>query len=332
MRIEALALVATLVLSASISTADSITFDQTTLDEVYVREGQSMYYVQTPADGKVFSVAKSPDVHVTRTEDPAARSALLSEWRSSKAKRDAQRAPAAVAPPRLANTRIRHGSSAAIAAAPSARRRDSASDHGAVIPPIKLTNVPLGDALDATLRPMNLDYSIEKNYLWISTPERIRSEPLQRSQTRHYRTQFMSFDTLPKILIMNPGGQGARAAAQMGGGYGGGRSGGGGRGGYGGGSGYGGGGGQGGYGGSGGYGGGGQGGYGGGGGGRGGYGGGGGTVTFSNISQLFGTIDDRQVGETPAVIGMRGSYTQYEPQPPSWSTVGGQGGRVAQGR
>ncbi len=39
-----------------------------------------------------------------------------------------------------------------------------------------------------------------------------------------------------------------------------------------------------------------------GGGGQGGFGGG--TVQISNISQLFFNIDDRMVGETPAVIGM----------------------------
>jgi hypothetical protein len=37
--------------------------------------------------------------------------------------------------------------------------------------------------------------------------------------------------------------------------------------------------------------------------------GGAGGVTFSNIAELFTNIDDRLVGETPAVIGMGGLST-----------------------
>ncbi|NIA15656.1 MAG: hypothetical protein GWP08_16455, partial [Nitrospiraceae bacterium] len=83
-------------------------------------------------------------------------------------------------------------------------------------------------------------------------------------------------------------------------------------GGYGGSGGYGGGGYGGGRSGGGGYGGRGGGGYGGGGGGYGGRGGGGygggggGGIQIANISQLFGTISDTQVGETPAIIGTAG--------------------------
>ncbi len=42
----------------------------------------------------------------------------------------------------------------------------------------------------------------------------------------------------------------------------------------------------------------------------GGYGGGGGGAFFSNISELFSTIDDRLVGETPAQIGLQISVSR----------------------
>jgi len=45
----------------------------------------------------------------------------------------------------------------------------------------------------------------------------------------------------------------------------------------------------------------------------GGYGGGR-AQHFGNISELFSTIDDRLVGETPAQIGIRGAYTPYGAQ------------------
>ena len=135
-----------------------------------------------------------------------------------------------------------------------------------MVPYINLSNVTLSEALRALLRPLGLDYSVQKSFLWISTPKVLRSETFETLETRFYELRNAGQQTLFKIVLRNRFGG-------TGGGFGGGGYGGGGRGGGYGGGGYGGGGyGGGGYGG-GGYGG---GGYGGGGYGGGGYGGGGG--------------------------------------------------------
>ena len=193
-----------------------------------------------------------------------------------------------------------------------------------IVPYINLKNVALRDALKALLRPLNLDFAVQPGFIWISTPDKIRLETFEDLETRYYELRNAGAETLFKIVIRNVGGGGGGGYGGQRGGYGGQRGGygGGGGGGYGGGGyggqrgGYGGGGyGGGGYGG-GGYGGqrggyGGQrGGYGGRGGGYGGGGYGGGMVAqFSNISDLFGSINDQQVGETPAIIGLSTSGT-----------------------
>ena len=241
-----------------------------------------------------------------------------------------------------------------------------------IVPYINLKDVTLREALKAILRPLNLDFSVQPGFIWISTPQRIREESFEELETRYYELRNAGAETLFKIVLRNPGGGGGGGygggmggmgggmggyggggmggygggmggmgggmggyggsyggagggMGGMGGGYGGGGYGGGGLGGGGygggglGGGGYGGGGlGGGGYGGGrmggggmGGYGGGGMGGYGGGMGGMGGgmmggYGGGGGGIQIQNISQLFGSMNDLMVGETPAIIGTAG--------------------------
>ncbi len=171
-----------------------------------------------------------------------------------------------------------------------------------MVPYVKLQDVRLRDALDATLRPMGLGYEVHDGYVFVSTPERLRTEVSEPLQSRAYQLRNGGSDTLPKIVLRNP------AQVYGGGGYGGARGqyGAGGYGGYGGARGQ--------YG-AGGYG----GGYGGGGGGYGGYGGGmrgGPDVTaISNISDLFTTIDDRQVGEPPAVIGTQGTTRESAGRP-----------------
>ncbi len=212
-----------------------------------------------------------------------------------------------------------------------------------IVPYINLKDVTMREALKALLRPLNLDFAVQPGFIWISTPQRIREESFEELETRYYELRNAGAETLYKIVLRNPGGSGGGMGGYGGGmgGYGGGRMGGmggygggmggmgGGMGGYGGGmgggmggmGGYGGGmGGMGGYGGGmggmgggmGGYGGGmgGMGGYGGGMGGRmggmGGYGGGMGGIQIQNIAQLFSTVSDSMVGETPAIIGTAG--------------------------
>ena len=193
-----------------------------------------------------------------------------------------------------------------------------------IVPYINLKNVTLAEALQALLRPLGLDYSVQPGFIWISKPEIIRQETFEPLETRYYELRNAGAETLFKIVLRNTFGAVGGGVGAYGGGVG---AYGGGIGGYGGGI-YGGiggyGGGYGGYGGAGGY----RGGYGGGYGGRGGFrqtasfdaesfaqyggygggfGGGGGDVTaISNISDLFTTIPDQMVGESPATIGALG--------------------------
>ncbi|MCC6153120.1 MAG: hypothetical protein IT367_05145 [Candidatus Hydrogenedentes bacterium] len=218
-----------------------------------------------------------------------------------------------------------------------------------IVPYIKLVDVPLRDALKALLRPLNLTYSIQPSFLWISTAEKIRTETFEDLETRIYELRNAGAETLFKIVVINPGGLGAQFGSggsqggfggQGGGGFGGGGGGFGGQGGGGfggGGGGFGGGGG--GFGGQGGGGfGGGGGGFGGGGGGFGGQGGGGfgggqggGNIQISNISQLFSSIDDTIVGETPAVIGISEAGTGLNNQGASGTRGGATGGGLGGG-
>lgn len=55
------------------------------------------------------------------------------------------------------------------------------------LPAVNLQDVPLGKGLRAILRPLELDYKIvEPDFLWISTPDRIRHETFEDLETRVY--------------------------------------------------------------------------------------------------------------------------------------------------
>jgi hypothetical protein len=245
---------------------DTIAFDGKTLENVYVRQSDAVYYVQTPADGKVISVPKSTGVKVTLSTDSAQRDALLREWKTRNA--TAKNAPEAASAPEALPTvpRVEKDQNA-----PNVRSR--IAEDSDRLAHIRLKNVPLRTALKAITRSKGLDYEVREGHIFVSTPQRIRREAAGPLETRTYALNNVSA-TMPKVVTSNPGG-----AANAGGMYGG----------YSGGNGYGGGmiGGMGGY----------------GGGMGGGYAGG---IQISNISQLFSTIDDRRVGETPAVIGTTG--------------------------
>lgn len=284
---------------SAVAWADSITVGERQFNHVLVRESESLYYIQDPATGLVESVAKEKVApgDFKPTIDPAERVALQAAWKAAQAKVRPQarliEAPAASAPAASAEREsdrpaqlLRQRGSAA-----PADETDPRSDGR--IPYLRLNNVPLGSALDATLRPLGLDYVDVGGYLFISTPERLARESFEPIETRAFH--FAPEETLPKIVLRSPAvtARGAGGAAFSGGsagaqvGFGGVNSGGG----FGGSSGQGGGFGQGGFGG-------------------GGYGGGGGfqqqadVTAISNISDLFSTIDDRLVGETPAQIGI----------------------------
>lgn len=244
--------------------ADSITVNGKTYSDVIVRESGTRYYVATPSDGKAFSVAKA---------DVATGSiAILSGAQREALQREwefqagyAQRAAVA--------------QRAAIDKTQPAQTKEG---------PVRIVAPPpeaRGD--DPAYASAAMVHELKQT----SVPERSNATdgPGAPMWTRLYAITAAS-DTLPKIIVRNAGGP---AGGSFGGGTGGM-----------GGGGFGGGVGQGGF--AGGGFGGGAGGFGGAGMGGGAFGGGGGFggPQISNISQLFSTIDDRLVGETPAVIGM----------------------------
>lgn len=319
-----------------VAAADRITVDGTVYEDVYVREGGLMYYVELP-EGRVLSVAKAhvDASAVVLTADAAQREALHAAW---EARREPRETPASatvsMAEPGGSGTASGGTGSAHLAPVAGYAGTTSVAASGGMVGRVSLKNVPLRDALDAILRPLNLDYSVQDDFIWISTPEKIRTESFEDLETRVYSLKGAGMnDTLPKIVLRGNASSRAATGAYGGGAYGRQTS----AGGYGSlqtggqsygqasfrepgvagsryssaggrasagsfarsGGGYG-------YGSRGGYGSGGgypspgafQGGYGGG------YGYGGPVPQFSNISDLFSTIDDRLVGETPAVIGV----------------------------
>lgn len=331
-RYEATALLVALGLIGAFSSAgyaDEITVDGVRLSDVFIRSTDAMYYIQTPEDGKVISVDRekvAPD-SVRITENEAEREALLAAWKANNPRhREAlaheARVQAVIAKAASSESQVREAPTLQLRGdGTSAEIRAMRSD--GYVPYINLKDVPLGSALDALLRPMGLDYRIQGDIVYVSSPAILRREAFEPVQTRYYN--YNGNDTMHKIVLRNPFSVTGSAQTFGGGGFGGGGFGGGGGlggGGFGGGGlgggGFGGGGlGGGGFGGGGlgggGFGGGGGGGFGGGGGGFGGGGGGGGggsdVTAVSNISQLFTNIDDRLVGESPAAIG-NGYYIQ----------------------
>lgn len=266
--------------------ADSIIVDGTTLDDVVIRESESRYYVQNPADGSIVVVEKDAIAPGDVTIDDAneARDQLHKAWRLERGLSEKTAFELQLESSRYA---LENPDAAITQSAPQQNerrapiviRREGDASNGRV-QHIKLDDVPLGDALDAVLRPLGLDYRVEDDYVYVSSPDRLRHEADESLETRTYDYADQS-GTLPKIVVQNPAGAGAAGGGGGAGGFGGG-----------GGAGIGGGGIAGGGGGAGGF-----------GGGAGGNRGQGGTQ-ISNISQLFSTIDDRLVGETPAQIGL----------------------------
>lgn len=269
---------------------DSIVIDGVVYEKVYVRETSTLYYVQFPEDGTVRSFPKSAvsiEGPVLAPEEE--RQALHEAWRARFAARNPA-APREVPTFELVNDALaaaREERPAPLVLRGVAQRTAANGTTQAPIQTqtqttqrpaigrlvvgdrehsINLRDVPLRDALRAILRTENLDYAVQNGYIYISTPEQIRSGSLAELETRYYGMLNAAMsETLPKIVVAMP-------AGGFGGGFGG-------QGGFGGGFG-------------------GQGGFGGGGfGGQGGFGGG--VPFFSNISQLFTTISDLQVGERP---------------------------------
>ena len=69
---------------------------------------------------------------------------------------------------------------------------------------LKLKDVPLSTTLDVMLRQLNLDYSVEGNIIWISTPERIRHEAWGSAVKHRAAPMGVTAETLPKVLVSSP--------------------------------------------------------------------------------------------------------------------------------
>ncbi len=186
---------------SGICAADSIHFGGKIYEGVYVREGRSMYYIQTPWDGRAIAVpkAKVAPRQVVIDTDPTQRAALHEAWKQIRALRSAPAPSAAADEPVRASERparpaIHEPSAQPVPVVttlttsprPSSRDLPASAVTDGYVPRVRLQNVPLSQALDALLRPLGLDYSVEKGFIWISTPKRIRSEPFESLETRYY--------------------------------------------------------------------------------------------------------------------------------------------------
>jgi len=69
---------------------------------------------------------------------------------------------------------------------------------------ITLRNIPLKTALRVTLRTVGLDYKPYKQFVFISTPTRLRRYPLEKLETRFYELKGPAAGTLPKVALINP--------------------------------------------------------------------------------------------------------------------------------
>jgi len=76
---------AVVMLAPVLALADSITIGGETFDNVLVRQSDSLYYVQKPQDGSVLSVPKSNARDVFLSQNPAERELLLHEWKKMNA-------------------------------------------------------------------------------------------------------------------------------------------------------------------------------------------------------------------------------------------------------
>ncbi len=69
---------------------------------------------------------------------------------------------------------------------------------------IRLKDVPLESALAAIVRGAGLNYAVYNNFIYVSTPYRIRHEPLVNPTSRTIRMKSGASESLPKIVVRNP--------------------------------------------------------------------------------------------------------------------------------
>lgn len=258
---------------AGLATADSLRVGETQYKNVYVLESDSLFYVSLPDDGRVLSIRKDngQEIEVALSKDDE-RQQLYQRWKAKRASDSVSVLPKVGAEDRSADL-LRIVSRSKVRLGPYGRVMEY-SDKGVPILRLKGEYRPKNSGLQASIR---------------NNIARMRGGLPEATKNP---------------LGGYPRGSASGQAFARGRGGGGGLGGGAGGGGLGGGAGAGGGGA-----GGGGAGGGGAGGGGAGGGGAGGGGAGaGGGAMFSNISQLFGTIDDASVGESPATITLQNAF------------------------
>lgn len=259
---------------AGLATADSLRVGEKQYKNVYVLESDSLFYVSLPDDGRVLSIRKDngQEIEVALSKDDE-RQQLYQRWKAKRASDSVSVLPKVGAEDRSADL-LRIVSRSKVRLGPYDRVMEY-SDKGVPILRLKGEYRP---------KNSNLQASIRNNIARMrgGIPEATKNPP----------------GVYPRGSA--PGQTFARGRGG-GGGFGGGGAGGGGLGGGTGGGGFGGGAGGGGFGG-------GAGGGGAGGVGGGGAGGAGGGAVFSNIYDLFSTIDDASVGESPATITLQNSF------------------------
>lgn len=240
MKYVQLSLVGLLCLIPLSAQGDTIVLDGELHEGVLVRESSSMYYVQFPEDGTVRSVlrTKVDAGDVSRAESDAERDLLRAKWRMSRNASRQSRNPTPISEgPGLSTMFDNRAAAPPVEVATAASRDPGASLPGlapsitqvpiapvassgpptplggeivtdGMVDYVNLKNVTLREALKVILHPLNLDFSVQSGAIWISTPEKIRTESFEDLETRHYSLKNAGAETLFKIVLSNPGGPG----------------------------------------------------------------------------------------------------------------------------
>ncbi|MBN2310658.1 MAG: hypothetical protein JXR94_16925 [Candidatus Hydrogenedentes bacterium] len=213
---------------AALSAADSITVDGVAYDDVYITESATRYYVQLPEEGRALSVAKDrvDPAKVQITADAARRAALRAQWKVAYGARcgPAEEPEPAVAPsPRAAEGGImaigppkRRTEPIVITA--TSRERDDGQDpmslNGMQVWEAELDGVRMGEGLEALLLGKGYDFWVYGSTLTVRPRKAApaASKPFVRAPYTPRRIQRNAYiaagDTLPKIVMRNPGGPG----------------------------------------------------------------------------------------------------------------------------
>jgi type II secretory pathway component HofQ len=69
---------------------------------------------------------------------------------------------------------------------------------------VRLKNVPLKQALAVMLRSVGLEFAVYDHFIYVSTPDRVRRESLEKLKTRFYSLKSSGTRSLPKVLVTDP--------------------------------------------------------------------------------------------------------------------------------